>query len=253
MLTLMHVWGVLVTFVVLTFNGRPYTVIYNYTLVLFSFVVYLNMKRMDFSLKEYYTVFNVLLVALVITGLTITIPSYVFGMYGRFSGFYKNPNYAAFAINVSILYLAHQIVRYKFNPFSPRVLLCLVMIAHQFFAILSTGSRSGILLCAGILFFYFGLVSSINTKLKIVAVMIGILFLPLGNPFERLGMDETNNVGLNRITRLQEEGEDEIRLYIWREEIGNGNLFYGRRDRTVQGCVFLGLYETIFRLVEGSG
>ena len=208
-----HVLGLLITLGWTFFKAVPMATFFNYAHVALILAVLLIVHGLSLSRDELNRLIITLVVTLIGVSLFITLPAYYYGEYGRFSGFYKNPNYAAFAINFTIYYLAVMIGKARRLD---KLLLFIILILHQVLALLATGSRAGILAMLILLCIIFLVGFSKWGKLL---ALISVLTIPLVldmNPIRDRFLNEENSIGVNRIMKLREEADKEIRWSLWR-------------------------------------
>ena len=183
-------------------------------------LTYLYFSRQKINSKELEIYLIIFLSALVINALYINFQAYYLGLFARYSGFFKNPNFCAFALNVSSYIILYKIFQ---KGFSLKSIFWLVLLFNQVLGLLATGSRSGI---GSLIIFstiYIIIFTSFKTKLQlgIITILISPFFLQ-SSFFST--MDSTNNVGINRFNKLLdvEETSKDPRLYIWRAGIEAG-------------------------------
>jgi O-antigen ligase len=208
-----HIIGLIVTFCWTFFRDIAWITFFNYIHVLLSFVVLLVVHGLKLSRDELSALIKTLVITLIGVSVFITVPAYLYGEFERFSGFYKNPNYAAFAINFTIFYLTIIIGRSKRLI---QFMILLPLLVHQVMALLATGSRSGIIAMIILMLLIFLVAFSGWRKLFALTLVLLLPFVFNIKPLVDQYINKEASIGVNRLLKLREEANNEVRLSLWR-------------------------------------
>lgn len=181
----------------------------------FQLVIYLSVflviRHMALGKKEIMRILSFLVAGVVVNSIYSFYTFVILKQLIRSGGFMDNPNYLAFAIQVTIVFMVIKFVDVKSMLMK---LLSVVTIFFLGYVFILSGSRTGffLLVASFILMLYF---SPVRVKGLLIAVMIGVgVFVGLTD------LEETRSTSpLILVLRLQKATDEDNRIPIWKGTI----------------------------------
>ncbi len=186
--------------------------------IIFNLLIFLSIKKLDLTYKQLNNILFFFTLGIIVNAVLMVINYYFTGSTLRESGFMDNPNSAAIAIVISILYIMKSIWKSRFKAFRLVNLIYVGIIAIMILAVFASGSRSGVifLLIGAVLF----VTISIKSRNILRFVLFGFLVFLSYNLFTTHQAQTTNKI-LDKVFESRfffklEQEEDDIRIYLWK-------------------------------------
>lgn len=187
--TLLFMYGFVITLVKYYFfyDGNISYAYNDIMLIAFGFLMFLTIKNIDLTISEIQKIMQLFFIAVLMNVFYILYNAFVLSSFLRMNGFFKNPNQAAEAIVIAILFVLFSLSKKRKKSY---ILLIFPMVA----ALIFTGSRAAIVgLIVPIFIWYF--IDNKKFLIRIVLTSIFGLLLLIG--VETL----TNNLNVDRLTQ----------------------------------------------------
>jgi O-antigen ligase len=176
--------------------------------MVFFLLILVTIKRLDLTYKHFYGLLTIYSIGELINAGIIVSDFYIFNLSSRVQGLTDNSNYAAVQMVTVALYFLYLLQRNKFR-FNLKNLLYSLGIGFMFFAILATGSRTGLVLIVGCSGLYLLLLTDLATKLRLIPFAAVIAAIVIYN--SSLTTIASSASTFNRLEGV----ETDIRIPLW--------------------------------------